>query len=89
VCRVCQNYQDVLCHRCADGYYPLIGLCLECPSELGLTAKNLGMVILIYGGICLLWLLLNRYVAENSTFMDSICNFCQITGAAAFAPEHC
>jgi hypothetical protein len=30
--RACQNYQDVLCYRCNDGYYPLIGLCLECPE---------------------------------------------------------
>ena len=77
--RVCQNFQDVLCHRCAEGYYPLIGLCLKCP-EVGLTAQNLGNVVLIYGGVCLLWLLLNRYIAENSAFMDSICNFCQVVG---------
>ena len=77
--RAFQNYQGVLCNRCNEGYYPLIGLCLKCP-EVGFTLKNFGNCVAVYGGICVLWLLLNRVIAEELTFLDSICNFCQITG---------
>ncbi len=37
-------------------------------------------MVITYGGICLLWLVFNRLVAEESAFMDSILNFAQITG---------
>ena len=57
----------------------MIGLCLRCPDEkVGLTIKNIGTAIAIYGSICLLWLLLNRFVASELVFMDSICTFCQV-----------
>jgi hypothetical protein len=72
-----QAYQDVLCHRCNEGYYPLIGLCLECP-ERGATVRNVGTAIGIYGTIWLLWLVINRFICEELIFMDTICNFCQV-----------
>jgi hypothetical protein len=75
--RALQAYQDVLCHRCNHGYYPLIGLCLECP-ERGATVRNVGTAIGIYGAIWLLWLFINRFICEELIFMDTICNFCQV-----------
>ena len=80
LCRVFQGYRGVKCYRCNEGYYPLIGLCLKCP-EVGVTAKNVGNVIATYGGVWLLWLIINRVISEELVFMDTICNFCQVTGA--------
>jgi len=77
-----QNFRGALCYRCEKGYYPLIGLCLECPDKkTGISIANVGNVIAIYGGICLLWLVLNRFIAEKLIFMDTICTFCQVRRA--------
>ena len=77
-----QNFRGALCYRCEKGYYPLIGLCLECPDKkTGISIPNVGNVIAIYGGICLLWLVLNRFIAEKLIFMDTICTFCQVRRA--------
>ena len=60
----------------------MIGLCLECPEiGLGVTPKNVGNAIAIYGSIWLLWLVINRIISEELVFMDTICNFCQVRRA--------
>ena len=74
-----QNWKGTLCFECNVDHYPLIGLCLECPDRgAGATTRNIGNMIAIYGGIWLMWLLLNRVLCEKLIFMDSIINFCQV-----------
>ena len=74
-----QNWKGTLCFECNVDHYPLIGLCLECPDRgAGATTRNIGNMIAIYGGIWLMWLLLNRVLCEKLVFMDSIINFCQV-----------
>ena len=37
-------------------------------------------MIAIYGAIWVLWYAINRFICHELIFMDSILNFCQITG---------
>ena len=75
-----QSFKGTLCFECNDGYYPLIGTCFSCPDKGGVTAANVGNMVAIYGSIWVLWLVINRFICEELVFMDSILNFCQVTG---------
>ena len=61
-----------------SGYFPLFAACNECPEPRGLTGRNVGMIVLCYGGIWLLWLVINRFLVDECSMVDAYLNFCQV-----------
>ncbi len=36
------------------------------------------MIVLCYGGIWLLWLVINRFLVDECSMVDAYLNFCQV-----------
>jgi hypothetical protein len=56
------------------------GLCDVAVGRAGTTTRNIGMTIITYGMVWVLWLIVNRFLCEYITMVDGYLTFAQIAG---------